>query len=122
MPHDLTLDKKKRVERSGQLYFLHGTFKWLDYLITGDEKWCLFVNVKRKSQPLKPGQRPKTTPKVGLHPKRRMLSIWWCVKGVTYWELFLENTTVNAIKCRTQLNKLESKVVKQSLSSGKIYF
>ena len=76
VPHDLTLDQKnKRVERSDQLYFLHRTFKWLDYLITGDEKWCLYVNVKRRRQWLKPGQRPKPTSKAGLHPIKRMLSI-----------------------------------------------
>ena len=33
-----------------------------------------------------------------------------------------ENITVNATKYRAQLNKLESEVVKQGLSSGKIYF
>ena len=44
------------------------------------------------------------TPKAGLHPQKRILSIWWCVKGVIY--------NVH------QLNKLESEV----LSSSKIYF
>ena len=51
-----------------------------------------------------------------------MLTIWWCVKGVIHWELLPENTTVNAIRYHTQLNKLEAEVVKQGLSSGKIYF
>ena len=51
-----------------------------------------------------------------------MLSILWCVKGVIYLELLPENTTVNATRYCAQLNKLESEVVKQGLSSGKIYF
>ena len=95
---------------------MHRTFKWLDFLITGDEKWFLYVNVKRRRkrrrQWLKLGQRPKPISKVGLHPKKRMLSIWWRVKGVKYWELLPENTTVNAIRYRAQLNKLESEVIK----------
>ena len=51
-----------------------------------------------------------------------MLSIWWCIKSVIYWELLKENITVNAIMYSTQLNKLESEVVKQGLSSDEIYF
>ena len=123
VPHDLTVDqKKKRVERSDQLYFLHWNNKWLDYLITGDEKWCLYVNVKRRRQWLKHGLRPRPTPKAGLHPQKRMLCIWWCVKGVIYWELLPENTTLNAIKYRAQLEKLETEVVKKGWFSDKIYF
>ena len=44
------------------------------------------------------------------------------IKGVICWELIPENTTVIAIRYRAQLNKLESEVVKQRLSNGKIYF
>ena len=123
LPHDLTeYQKKKRAEVSDQLYFLHRTHNWLDYLITGDEKWCLYVNVKRRRQWIKHGQRPKPTPKAGLHPKKRMLCIWWCVKGVIYWELLPENTTLDAIRYCAQLEKLESEVVKQGLFGGKICF
>ena len=71
VPHDLTLDQtKNRVERSDQLDFLRRTFKWLDYLITGDEKRCLYVNDKSRRQWLKHGQRPKPISKTGLHPKK----------------------------------------------------
>ena len=60
MPHDLTLgQKKKRVDRSDKLYFLHRILKWLDYLVTRDEDWCLYVTVERRRQWLKPGQGPK---------------------------------------------------------------
>ena len=50
-----------------------------------------------------------------------MLSIWWCVKGEIYWELLSENITVINIRYCAQQNKLESEVVKQGLSSDKIY-
>ena len=51
-----------------------------------------------------------------------MLCIWWCEKGVIYWELLPENTTLNAIKYRAQLEKLETEVVKKGWFSDKIYF
>ncbi len=51
-----------------------------------------------------------------------MLCIWWCVKGVIYWELLPENTTLNAIKYRAHLEKLETDIVKKGWFSDKIYF
>ena len=115
--HDLTPEqKKKRVDSSQQLLNLHRTFKWLNNLVTGDEKWCLlnYVNFKRKVQWLKPGQAAKTRPKPGLHPQKRMLSIWWGVKGIIYWELLPEKITVNATRYRAQLNKVEDEVINRS--------
>ena len=82
----------------------------------------LYVNFKRKVQLLKPGQAAKPTPKPGLHPRKRMLNIWWSVKGVIYWELLPEKTTVNAYRYRNQINKLEAEVINKGLFSGKVYF
>ena len=76
-----------RVDYSQLLFSLHRTHDWLRNLITGDEKWCLYVNVKGRRQWLKRGQAPKPT---GLHPQKMMLCIWWGVKGVMYWELLQE--------------------------------
>ena len=90
-----------------------------DFLNAEDEKWSIYGNNKKRRQWLKIEQ---PTSKAGLHTQKRMFSIWWCLKGVIYWELLPENITVNAIKYCAQLNKLESEVVKQELSNGKIYF
>ena len=123
VPHDLSPEqKKKRVDTSHQLLSLRRNFEWLNNLVTGDEKWCLYVNFKRKVQWLKPGQAAKPTPKPGLHPQKRMLSIWWSVKGVIYWELLPEKNTVNAYRYRNQINKLEAVVINKGLFSCKIYF
>ena len=51
-----------------------------------------------------------------------MLCIWWGVKGVIYWLLLPEKTTVNAKRYRSQINKLEAEVINKVLSYGKIYF
>ena len=69
--------------------------------------------MKRRRQWLKPGQRPKDNSEI---PEKRMLSIWWGVIGVIYWELLPEKTIVNNTRYRAQLNKLDSKVVEQGLS------
>ena len=70
VPHDLTLDQKKTSWEvwptllpapDFQMAWLFNHWWW---------KWCFYVNVKRRSQWLKPGQRPKPTSKAGLHPKK----------------------------------------------------
>jgi len=123
IPHDLNQAQlKMRVDMCQQLLNSRRTFNWLDNLITGDEKWVVYTNPRRKRQWLKRGQPAVPTPKAGLHPKKRMLSIWWNVKGVIYWELLPEKSTVTGIKYRTQLCKLAAEVERRRLITGQIYF
>jgi histone-lysine N-methyltransferase SETMAR len=121
-PHDLNTNQlQKRVQACQHLMSLHRNFKWLDNLITGDEKWVLYVNVERKHQWLKPGQKPIPTPKAGLHPQKRMLCVWWDIEGVIYWELLPEKATINATRYRAQLHKLAAEVQKRRRGRRKIY-
>ena len=39
-----------------------------------------------------------------------MLSVWWSVRGVEYWELLPDNTTVTAEVYCAQLDKLKVKI------------
>ena len=123
VPHDLNqVQLKKRIDYCQYLLSYHRNFSWLDNLITGDEKWVVYTNATRRRQWLKPGQAAKTTPKAGLHPKKRMLSVWWGVQGVLYWELVPENTTITGTMYRAQLNKLAAEIKSKGLQRGKIYF
>ena len=82
-PHQLTPEKNKgRIQACEQLLNISHRTDWLDKLVAGDEKWVLHVNIERRLQWLKPGQKPKLTLKPGLHPRKRMLSVWSTVKGV----------------------------------------
>jgi [histone H3]-lysine36 N-dimethyltransferase SETMAR len=123
VPHDLNPNQlKKRVEYCQKLLSLHRNTEWLRYLITGDEKWVLHVNTIRKRQWLQPGQKPVSTPRPGLHPKKRMLCVWWGVTGVIYWELLPENTTLTAAKYCIQIAKVAAEVEKKGLNGHKLYF
>ena len=55
-------------------------------------------------------------------PEKRMLSVWWGVQGVLYWELVPENTTITGTMYRAQLNKLAAEIKSKGLQRGKIYF
>ena len=57
--------------------------------------------MKRQNEP------PPIIPKAGLHPKK-VLCIWWDWKGVLYYEILLENKTINSNKYWSQLNQLKA--------------
>jgi len=110
-PHDLTPSQlKKRVEYCDYLLKWQRNRGWLDNLITGDEKWVLYTNPIRKKQWCPRGKQAKPTPKAGLHPKKRMLCVWWGVRGVIHWELLPERSTVTGALYRSQLSRLKTKV------------
>ena len=48
------------------------------------------------------GHIARTITKPGLHPPKMILSIWWGVKGVIYWDLLSQKNTVNAYRYRAQ--------------------
>ncbi|XP_035725548.1 histone-lysine N-methyltransferase SETMAR-like [Vespa mandarinia] len=77
VPHNLFEENKaNRSITCNVLLQRHHTESFFDRLITGDEKWILYDNPKRKRQWLSPNESPQSTAKPGLHPKRTL------VKGV----------------------------------------
>ena len=50
---------------------------FLKRLITGDENWIKYENVKRKRAWSKRGEVTKKTAKLGLTASKVMLSVWW---------------------------------------------
>ena len=79
---------------------------FLKQIVTGDEKWTLYNNVEWKRLWGKRNEPPPTTPKASLHPKK-VMCIWWDWKGV-YYELLLENQTINSDKYCSQLDQLKA--------------
>jgi histone-lysine N-methyltransferase SETMAR len=123
VPHDLNdYNKKKRVEVCQQLKSMKRTFNWLDHLITGDEKWVMYVNHTRKRQWCAADQTPEPTPKPELHPKKVMISVWWDVAGVIHWELLPANTTVTATIYTAQLERVKAKYVERRPGAREVFF
>ena len=56
----------------------------------------------------KENEPPPTTPKTGLHPKKVVLCIWWDWKEDLYYELLLENKTINSNKYYSQWDHLKA--------------
>lgn len=107
IPHELKkIHLMQRINICDMLLRRNQTNPFLKKLITGDEKWIVYNNVKRKRSWSKPGEPPQTTPKAETHQKKVMLSIWWDYKGIVFFELLPVNTTINSNVYCQQLNKL----------------
>jgi histone-lysine N-methyltransferase SETMAR len=111
IPHQLSESNlHQRVECCLQLLSRSRRFDWLDNVVTGDEKWCLYVNHTRKRQWVDAQQEPQPEPKSDLHPKKVMLCIWWGVRGIYHWELLPSNMTITAEVYTAQLRRLAEKL------------
>lgn len=107
IPHKLTdANRIQRTSTCAALLSRSRTNPFFDRLITGDEKWVLYVNNKRDRQWLSPNQRPLPTVKRGRHPKKVLLSVWWGINGIVHWELLNDNQTINAELYAQQLERL----------------
>jgi [histone H3]-lysine36 N-dimethyltransferase SETMAR len=86
---------------------------FIERIITGDEKWVLYVNVERRKQWLSSGQQPISYQKPGLHPKKILLCVWWDMKGILYFELLNMDQRITAeIYCQ-QLDRLRKILIKK---------
>ena len=120
IPHELSaIQLKTRVDACMQLLTFRCTYQWLGNLITGDEKWILYVNHTRKRQWLSIGQTGVTTPKVDLHSKKVMLCVWWGARGIIHWELLPINSTVTA---ETYCMQLDSVAEKLKRNNQEVFF
>jgi [histone H3]-lysine36 N-dimethyltransferase SETMAR len=80
---------------------------FLKRIITGDEKWVVYNNVKRKRSWSKKDEPIQSTSKADIHQKKVMLSVWWDFKGIVFFfELLSDNTTINSEVYCHQLDKL----------------
>ena len=94
VPHTITpKQQNNRLEICMNLVTKKLHFNWLDNLITGVEKWVMYVNITGKRQWAGPGERQIPTPKPDLHPEK-VMSVWWGVQGIAYWELLPVNMTI----------------------------
>jgi len=109
VPHELSEDNENRqratahtlLSKFRQKHFLHN-------IITGDEKWILCDNLKRRKSWLYFGQPSASRPKPNIHAKKGLLCIWWDWKDLLYYELLQPGEIITANRCQQQLTKLSN--------------
>ncbi|KAG6801015.1 mariner transposase [Apis mellifera caucasica] len=85
-------------------------------MITGDEKWITCNNIVRKRAHCEPGKPNSSTSKPNLTLNKRMLRIWWDIRGPIYYELLKLNEKLNSEKYCQQLDNLKTAVQKKRLA------
>lgn len=117
VPHELSEANKdhRRKLCISLLSRLHND-PFLDRIVTGDEKWILYDNMKRSKQWLSQGQCPVPTAKPNLSIRKRLLCVWWDYSGIIHYELRKPGETITAeIYCQ-QLQRLQSELLKKRAS------
>lgn len=111
VPHELTEENKfQRFSICNSLILRHHNEPFLDRIVTGDEKWVMYDNPKRKRQWLSPGQSSTSTAKPNIHRKKVLLSVWWGIKGIIHFELLKPGVTINEDVYCDQLDRLKAKI------------
>ncbi|PIC15027.1 hypothetical protein B9Z55_027134 [Caenorhabditis nigoni] len=123
IPHNLTkFDYDRRVDACTLLLTLHNGTRWLDHLVTGDEKWVLYSNHHRRAQWVDASEPAADVPKPELHMKKVLLSIWWTVHGPLHWDLLPSGVTITADVYSKQLKILQQKLTLSPLHRHRVYF
>lgn len=119
VPHKLT--EINLIQRLNTCVSLLAKYKKKDFLwkiVTGDEKWIYLDNSMNKKQWLSPGQPTIPSPKPNIHRQKVMLSVWWDMKGVIYYELLEPRRTVNAQLYSQQLIRLDQNIKEKRTGPG----
>jgi [histone H3]-lysine36 N-dimethyltransferase SETMAR len=107
---------QQRLTMASSNFFRNKKEKFINRIITGDEKWVLYVNVKNRKQWLSKGQTPLQVAKQGINRAKVMLCIWWDFIVVIYWELLQSNNTVTSEVYCTQLERVQQELLKSRAS------
>ena len=94
--HKLSKKNLYHISACDSLLKCNKNVPFLKQIVTGDEKWVLYNNVKQKIAWGKRNEAPPTSSKLSLHPMKVLLCTWWDWKGVLYYELLLENQMMNS--------------------------
>ncbi|CAH2089486.1 unnamed protein product [Euphydryas editha] len=113
-------DLAYRVEVCTSLLSFSQRKDWLSAIITGDEKWVVYVNYRRRFQWVDVDLSPEPEPKLNRHTSKLMLCVWWDFHGILYFELLLENSHITADYYCSPLRKLaDQQICRQEIRPQK---
>lgn len=89
VPHVITeRNLCRRIDVCDLLLKRHENDPFLKRIITGDEKWVVYNNVKRKRSWSIKDEPAQTISKADIHQKKVMLSVWWDFKGIVFLSFY----------------------------------
>jgi histone-lysine N-methyltransferase SETMAR len=90
----------------------HQHQSFVSCIVTGDEKWCLYINFKQRKEWLSPDKQATPHAKPDLHPRKTMC-IWWDMEGIILCELLERNLTIAPERYCQQLRRLEEAILQK---------
>ena len=91
VPHELSENNKENRFQIASQHLAHHRAtcghkqRFLYRIVTGDEKCCLYINMKQRKEWVAPGDTPKPKVKLDLHPRKIMICVWWDWEGMVHW-------------------------------------
>ena len=111
VPHELTeKNLLDRINACDALLKRNEFDPFLKRMVTGDEKWITYENLKRKRSWSKRGEPAQTIAKPGLTARKVLLCVWWDWKGVIHYELLNYGQTLNSVLYCEQLDRLKQAI------------
>ena len=116
VPYDLSENNKENgLQIASQHFARHRATRgykqrFLYRIVTGDEKWCLYINMKQRKEWVAPGDTPKPRVKPDLHPRKTMICVWWNWEGMVHWKMLDRNATVNKKLYIPQLHRVNEAI------------
>lgn len=97
VPHLLTEAQKRNRVRIARLHLnRRQRHKFLNNIVTVDEKWVSFANPHRSNQWLSSGQQAVQMPRPDFRQRKVMLISFWNRDGLIHWDLIEQGRAVNA--------------------------
>jgi len=102
-------NKERRYDTAMSLLSRMKKKDFLHQIITGDEKWILYNNPKRRKSWVK-NQPTTLSAESNVYAKKVLLCIWWDINGIVYYELLNPGETVTTDRYQQQLIKLSNEL------------
>ena len=111
VPHELNDNQKnRRFEVSSMLLLHNKNYPFLERIVTCDEKWILYDNLRRSAQWLDAGEAPQHFPKKKLHQKKVMVTVWWSAAGLIHHNFLNPGKMITAEKYCWQIDEMHQKL------------
>ncbi|EYC20640.1 hypothetical protein Y032_0021g332 [Ancylostoma ceylanicum] len=83
---------------------------WTKFVFTVDEKWCLYVNIKRSPPWADKDEQHEQQPKAGLHPLKHMVSSWCDCKDIMHRVVLPRYTALTLDLYCQRLDRMAAKI------------
>ncbi|XP_055932781.1 histone-lysine N-methyltransferase SETMAR-like [Argiope bruennichi] len=83
--HNLTANQQDvRIATCVSLLSRYKNAIFLRRIVTGDEKWVMYCNLKRRSTVCRSSDPLALISKAEFPPKKMLLNVWWVVQGIIH--------------------------------------